>query len=139
MKKGKLTVLHLKANSLTPEVITIEHSIKAMQSLVGGRCFDIVPAASYLPDILMKSPLAKYDIFIDDESLLVSNPQPNICLNPLKLTAGELDYAGLLFGDIFLAGRDGENTTSIDVDDVCELNRLLTGLMLKNQARLEVM
>lgn len=139
MKKGKLTVLHLKADSLTPEVITIEHDIKAMQNLVGGRLFNLVPATRYLPNILLKTPLAKYDIFVDDEALLMPNPQPNICLNPLKLTAGELDYAGLLFGDIFLAGRDGENTTSIDVDDVCELNRLLTGLMLKNQARLEVM
>ena len=139
MKKGKLTVLHLKANSLTPEVITIEHSIKAMQSLVGGRCFDIVPAASYLPDILMKSPLAKYDIFIDDESLLVSNPQPNICLNPLKLASGELDYAGILFGDIFLAGRDGEKTISIDTADVCKLKQVLNALMLKNQTHLEVM
>ena len=74
MKKGKLTVLHLKADSLTPEVITIEHSIKAMQELVGSRCFDIVPAAGYLPAILTKSPLAKYDIFIDDASLLVSEP-----------------------------------------------------------------
>lgn len=139
MKKGKLTVLHLKANSLTPEVITIEHSIEAMQNLVGSRCFDIVPAASYLPDILMKSPLAKYDIFIDDESLLVSNPQPNICLNPLKLKTGELDYAGILFGDIFLAGRDGEKTISIDTADVCKLKQILNALMLKNQTRLEVM
>mgnify|MGYP007096923343 CR=1 FL=1 len=139
MKNEKLTVLHLKANSLTPEVITIDHSIKAMQNLVGSRYFDIVPAASYLPDILMKSPLAKYDIFIDDESLLVSNPQPNICLNPLKLKTGELDYAGILFGDIFLAGRDGERTISIDLTDVCELTQILIGLLLKNQARLEVM
>ncbi len=139
MKKGKLTVLHLKADSLTPEVITIEHSIKAMQELVGSRCFDIVPAAGYLPAILTKSPLAKYDIFIDDESLLVSNPQPNICLNPLKLAAGELDYAGILFGDIFLAGRDGEKTISIDIADASELTQILIGLMLKNQARLEVM
>lgn len=139
MKKGKLTVLHLKADSLTPEVITIEHSIKTMQNLVGSRCFDIVPAASYLPDILMKSPLAKYDIFIDDESLLVSNPQPNICLNPLKLASGELDYAGILFGDIFLAGRDGEKTISIDTADVCKLKQVLNALMLKNQTRLEVM
>ena len=139
MKNEKLTVLHLKANSLTPEVITIDHSIKAMQNLVGSRCFDIVPAASYLPDILMKSPLAKYDIFIDDESLLVSNPQPNICLNPLKLKTGELDYASILFGDIFLAGRDGERTISIDLADVYELTQILIGLLLKNQARLEVM
>lgn len=139
MKKGKLTVLHLKADSLTPEVITIEHSIKAMQELVGSHYFDIVPAASYLPDILQKSPLAKYDIFIDDEGLLTSNPQPNICLNPLKLAAGEFDYAGILFGDIFLAGRDGEKTISIDTADVCELTQILIGLMLKNQARLEVM
>lgn len=139
MKNEKLIVLHLKADSFTPEVIAIDHTIKAMQNLVGSHYFDIVPAASYLPDILQKSPLAKYDIFIDDEGLLTSNPKPNICLNPLKLATGEFDYAGILFGDIFLAGRDGENTTSIDVDDVCELNRLLTGLMLKNQARLEVM
>ncbi len=139
MKKGKLTVLHLKANSLTPEVITIEHSIEAMRSLVGGRCFDIVPATSYLPDILMESPLAKYDIFIDDEALLVSNPQSNICLNPEKLAAGELDYAGILFGDIFLAGRNGEKTISIDTADVCKLKQILNALMLKNQARLEVM
>ncbi len=139
MKKGKLTVLHLKADSLTPEVVTIDHTIKAMQDLVGSRCFDIVPAASYLPDILMKSPLAKYDIFIDDESLLVSNPQPNICLNPLRLKTGELDYAGILFGDIFLAGRDGEKTISIDTGDVCKLKQILNALMLKNQARLEVM
>lgn len=139
MKNEKLTVLHLKADSLTPEVVTIDHTIKAMQNLVGSRCFDIVPAASYLPDILMKSPLAKYDIFIDDESLLVSNPQPNICLNPLKLKTGELDYAGILFGDIFLAGRDGERTISIDLADVCELTQILIGLLLKNQARLEVM
>ena len=139
MKNEKLTVLHLKADSLTPEVVTIDHTIKAMQNLVGSRCFDIVPAASYLPDILMKSPLAKYDIFIDDESLLVSNPQPNICLNPLKLKTGELDYAGILFGDIFLAGRDGEKTISIDTADVCKLKQILNALMLKNQTRLEVM
>lgn len=136
MKNEKLTVLHLKADSLTPEVVTIDHTIKAMQNLVGSRCFDIVPAASYLPDILMKSPLAKYDIFIDDESLLVSNPQPNICLNPLKLKTGELDYAGILFGDIFLAGRDGKKTISIDTADVCKLKQILNALMLKNQTHL---
>lgn len=136
MKNEKLTVLHLKADSLTPEVVTIDHTIKAMQNLVGSRCFDIVPAASYLPDILMKSPSAKYDIFIDDESLLVSNPQPNICLNPLKLKTSELDYAGILFGDIFLAGRDGEKTISIDTADVCKLKQILNALMLKNQTRL---
>ena len=69
----------------------------------------------------------------------MSNPQPNICLNPLKLAADELDYAGILFGDIFLAGRDGERTISIDLADVCELTQILIGLLLKNQARLEVM
>lgn len=139
MKKGKLTVLHLKADSLTPEVITIEHDIKAMQNLVGGRLFNLVPATRYLPNILLKTPLAKYDIFVDDEALLMPNPQPNICLNPLKLTAGELDYAGILFGDIFLAGRDGEKTISIDTADVCKLKQILNVLMLKNQTRLEVM
>lgn len=139
MKNEKLIVLHLKADSFTPEVIAIDHTIKAMQNLVGSHYFDIVPAASYLPDILQKSPLAKYDIFIDDEGLLTSNPQPNICLNPLKLATGEFDYAGILFGDIFLAGRDGEKTISIDPADVCELTQILIGLMLKNQARLEVM
>lgn len=140
MQNKKLTVLHLKADSLTPEVLTIKHNIKAMQELIGCRCFDIVPAVNYLPEILIKSPLAKYDIFVDDEALLVSiNPLPNICLNPEKLATGKLNYAGVLYGDIFLAGRNGDNTISIDTADINELTGLLICLMVKNQARSEVL
>lgn len=72
----KINVLFLKAGSVTPEFITIDHDVESMQGLVGG-CFDIVPARNYIPSDLNLSPLGKYDIFVNDEGLLMQLP-PNI-------------------------------------------------------------
>ena len=50
--------------------------------------------------------------------------------------AKRYDYAGILAGDIFLAGHDDEgSTTSIQMEDMPELKRVLQGLMLSNPER----
>ena len=131
-----LTVLHLKAGDLHPEVKAIPHELENLQALVGG-WLDVVRAGNYLPKALANTALSKYDIWVNDEGLLNQLPF-NICLNRGELMAKRYDYAGILAGDIFLAGRDDEgNTTSIQLEDVPELKRVLQTLMLTNQERQE--
>lgn len=129
-----LTVLHLKAGELQPEVKVIQHTLENLQGLVGG-WLDVVRAGSYLPEALAHTALAKYDIWVNDEGLVNQLPF-NICLNQHELMAKRYDYAGILAGDIFLAGRDDDgNTISIQLEDVPELKRVLQGLMLSNPER----
>lgn len=131
-----LTVLHLKAGDLHPEVKVIPHELENLQALVGG-WLDVVRAGSYLPEALADTALSKYDIWVNEEGL-INNLPFNICLNVQELMAKRYDYAGILAGDIFLAGHDDEgNTISIQMEDVPELKRVLQGLMLTNQERQE--
>lgn len=131
-----IVVLHLKAGDLEPVIEIIPHTLENLQALVGG-WLDVVRAGGYLPDELAHTALAKYDIWVNDEGL-INQLSFNICLNRHELMAKRYDYAGILAGDIFLAGRDDEgNTTSIQLEDVPELKRVLQTLMLTNQERQE--
>ena len=136
MENTMITVLHLRAGDLEPVIEIIPHTLKNLQGLVGG-WLDVVRAGGYLPDELAHTALAKYDIWVNDEGLINQLPF-NICLNRGELMAKRYDYAGILAGDIFLAGHDGNgNTTSIELSDVPELKRVLQTLMLTNQERQE--
>ena len=131
-----IAVLHLKAGGLEPVVEVLPHTLENLQGLVGG-WLDVVRAGGYLPDELANTALAKYDIWVNDEGLVNQLPF-NICLNRGELMAKRYDYAGILAGDIFLAGHDGDgNTTSIQLEDVPELKRVLQTLMLSNPERKE--
>lgn len=135
-KEILLTILHLKAGDLQPQTRVIANKLDNLQGLVGG-WLDVVRAGGYLPDELAHTALAKYDIWVNDEGLINQLPF-NICLNRHELTAKRYDYAGILAGDIFLAGRDDDgNTTSIQLEDVPELKRVLQTLMLSNPERKE--
>ena len=135
-KEILLTVLHLKAGDLQPQTRVIVNKLDNLQGLVGG-LLDVVRAGSYLPEALANTALSKYDIWVNDEGL-INNLPFNICLNVQALTKKRYEYAGILAGDIFLAGRDDEgNTTSIEFADVPELKRVLQTLMLTNQERQE--
>ena len=136
MENTMITVLHLRAGDLEPVIEIIPHTLENLQGLVGG-WLDVVRAGSYLPEALAHTALAKYDIWVNDEGLVNQLPF-NICLNRHELMAKRYDYAGILAGDIFLAGHDGDgNTTSIELSDVPELKRVLQTLMLTNQERQE--
>ena len=129
-----IAVLHLKAGGLEPVVEVLPHTLENLQGLVGG-WLDVVRAGNYLPEALANTALSKYDIWVNDEGL-INNLPFNICLNVQALTEKRYEYAGILSGDIFLAGRDDEgNTTSIHMEDVPELQRVLQGLMLSNPER----
>ena len=131
-----ITILHLRAGDLEPVIEIIPHTLDNLQALVGG-WLDVVRAGSYLPDEIAHTALAKYDIWVNDEGLINQLPF-NICLNRGELMAKRYDYAGILAGDIFLAGHDDDgNTTSIQLEDVPELKRVLQRLMLTNQERQE--
>lgn len=131
-----IAVLHLKAGDLEPVIEIIPHTLENLHALVGG-WLDVVRAGSYLPEALANTALAKYDIWVNDEGL-INQLQFNICLNRHELMAKRYDYAGILAGDIFLAGHDDDgNTTSIELSDVPELKRVLQTLMLTNQERQE--
>lgn len=135
-KEILLTVLHLKAGDLQPQMKVIVNKLENLQGLVGG-LLDVVRAGSYLPKTLANTALSKYDIWGNDEGLVNQLPF-NICLNRGELMAKRYDYAGILAGDIFLAGHDGDgNTTSIELSDVPKLKRVLQTLMLTNQERQE--
>ena len=136
MENTMITILHLKAGDFEPVIEIIPHTLDNLQGLVGG-WLDVVRAGGYLPDELAHTALAKYDIWVNDEGL-INNLPFNICLNVQALTEKRYDYAGILAGDIFLAGRDDEgNTTSIQLEDVPELKRVLQTLMLSNPERKE--
>ena len=129
-----IAVLHLKAGGLEPVVEVLPHTLENLQGLVGG-LLDVVRAGSYLPEAIADTALAKYDIWVNDEGLINKLPF-NICLNRQELIAKRYDYAGILAGDIFLAGHDSDgNTTSIQLDDMPELERVLQSLMLVNPER----
>ena len=133
-KEILLTVLHLKAGDLQPQTRVIVNKLDNLQGLVGG-LLDVVRAGSYLPEALANTALSKYDIWVNDEGL-INNLPFNICLNVQELMAKRYDYAGILAGDIFLAGHDDEgSTTSIQMEDMPELKRVLRGLMLSNPER----
>lgn len=129
-----ITILRLRAGDLEPVIEIIPHTLENLQGLVGG-LLDVVRAGNYLPEALANTVLAKYDIWVNDEGLIDNLPF-NICLNVQELMAKRYDYAGILAGDIFLAGHDDEgNTTSVQLEDVPELKRVLQGLMLSNPER----
>lgn len=129
-----ITILHLRAGDLEPVIEIIPHTLENLHALVGG-WLDVVRAGGYLPDELAHTALAKYDIWVNDEGL-INNLPFNICLNVQALTEKRYEYAGILAGDIFLAGHDDDgNTTSIQLEDVPELKRVLQGLMLSNPER----
>ena len=131
-----IAVLHLKAGGLEPVVEVLPHTLENLQGLVGG-WLDVARAGSYLPEALANTALSKYDIWVNDEGLINQLPF-NICLNRHELMAKRYEYAGILAGDIFLAGHDDDgNTTSIELSDVPELKRVLQTLMLTNQERQE--
>ena len=131
-----ITILHLRAGDLEPVIEIIPHTLENLQALVGG-WLDVVRAGSCLPEALANTALTKYDIWVNGEGL-VNNLPFNICLNVQALTEKRYDYAGILAGDIFLAGHDDDgNTTSIQLEDVPELKRVLQTLMLTNQERQE--
>ena len=131
-----VAVLHLKAGDLEPVIEIIPHTLENLQALVGG-WLDVVRAGGYLPDELAHTALAKCDIWVNDEGL-INNLPFNICLNVQALTEKRYEYAGILAGDIFLAGCDDEgNTTSIQLEDVPDLKRVLQTLMLSNPERKE--
>ena len=131
-----ITVLHLRAGGLEPVIEVLPHTLKNLQGLVGG-WLDVVRAGNYLPEALANTALSKYDIWVNDEGL-INNLSFNICLNVQALTEKRYEYAGMLTGYIFLAGRDDEgNTTSIQLEDVPELKRVLQTLMLSNPERKE--
>ena len=136
MENTMITVLHLKAGDLEPVIEVLPHTLENLQALVGG-WLDVVRAGSYLPDELAHTAIANYDIWVNDEGLINQLPF-NICLNRHELMAKRYDYAGILAGDIFLAGHDDDgNTTSIQLEDVPELKRVLQTLMLSNPERKE--
>ena len=136
MENTMITVLHLKAGDLEPVIEVLPHTLENLQALVGG-WLDVVRAGSYLPDELAHTAIANYDIWVNDEGLINQLPF-NICLNRHELIAKRYDYAGILAGDIFLAGHDDDgNTTSIQLEDVPELKRVLQTLMLSNPERKE--
>lgn len=138
MKDEVITVMVLRAGEFMPEVKTIPHELEKMQELVGG-CFDIVRGEYMLPPALQSSVLAKYDIFVNDEGI-INGLEPNICLNPEAALNKDYDNAGLLFGNIFIAGHDTEgDTVSIDRFDIMPLRWLLARHMLMNKSRKESM
>lgn len=131
-----ITILHLRAGDLEPVIEIIPHTLENLQGLVGG-WLDVVRAGSYLPEALAHTALSKYDIWVNDEGL-INQLSFNICLNRHELMEKRYDYAGILAGDIFLAGHDDDgNTTSIQLEDVPELKRVLQTLMLSNPERKE--
>ncbi len=133
-EKATITVAIIPADRARVEVREIPEGYEELQSLVGGT-FDIVSPGYYLPAEMRESALAKYDLFVNDEGILFQLP-PNICLNRGRLLAKEYDYAGILFGDVVIAGHNEEgNTTSIDMDDVPELIEIIGSLLLYNEER----
>lgn len=138
MKDEVITVMVLRAGEFMPEVKTIPHELKAMQELVGG-CFDIVRGEYMLTPALQNSVLTKYDIYVNDEGIMLGL-EPNVCLNPEAALAKDYDNAGLLFGDLFIAGHDTEgDTVSIDRFDIMPLRWILARHMLMNKSRKEAM
>ena len=139
MKDEVITVMVLRANEFMAEVKTIPNELEKMQELVGGGYFDIIRGEYMLPPALQSSVLAKYDIFVNDEGI-INGLEPNICLNPEAALKKDYDNAGLLFGDIFIAGHDTEgDTVSINRFDIMPLRWLLARHMLMNKARKEAM
>lgn len=138
MKDEVITVMVLRAGEFMAEVKTIPNELEKMQELVGG-CFDIVRGEYMLPPALQNSVLAKYDIFVNDEGIMLGL-EPNICLNPEAALKKDYGDAGLLFGDIFIAGHDTEgDTVSINRFDIMPLRWILARHMLINKARKEAM
>ena len=139
MKDEVIAVMVLRAGEFMPEVKTIPNELKAMQELVGGGYFEIIRGEYMLPPALQNSVLAKYDIFVNEEGIR-RGLEPNICLNPEAALEKDYDNAGLLFGDIFIAGHDTEgDTVSINRFDIMPLRWLLARHMLINKARKEAM
>ena len=139
MKDEQITVMIVRAGEFMAEVKTIPHELGKMQELVGGGYFEIIRGEYMLPSALQNSVLAKYDIFVNDEGI-INGLDPNICLNPEAALNKDYDNAGLLFGDIFIAGHDTEgDTVSIDKFDIMPLRWLLARHMLINKARKEAM
>lgn len=139
MKDEQITVMVLRAGEFMAEVKTIPNELKAMQELVGGGYFEIIRGEYMLPPALQNSVLAKYDIFVNEEGIR-RGLEPNICLNPEAALEKNYSNAGLLFGDIFIAGHDTEgDTVSINRFDIMPLRWLLARHMLINKARKEAM
>lgn len=139
MKDEVITVMVLRAGEFMAEVKTIPNELKSMQELVGGGYFEIIRGEYMLPPALQNSVLAKYDIFVNEEGIR-RGLEPNICLNPEAALEKNYSNAGLLFGDIFIAGHDTEgDTVSIDRFDIMPLRWLLARHMLINKARKEAM
>lgn len=130
----KIMVLVIPADKAQAALQEIPAGFQELQKLVDGN-FDIVSPGYYLPRELRQSALAKYDLFVNDEGL-IRQMLPNICLNRSRLLAREYDYAGILFGNVVIAGHDEEGrTTSVELEDVPELLDIIGRLMLYNEPR----
>lgn len=126
-----MKVIHLKAAELFPVVVDLPepHNYKDIQNLVGG-IFDLVH-----PDYYCNGVLAKYDVWVNDDGIAL-NLLPNVALNPKEMKRRNYNYAGLLFGDIVVAGHDAEGeTTGIDEGDITQVMEELHMYMLLNMER----
>lgn len=104
----KIKVLHVRVGE-APEVKEVEHTLEALQDLVGG-LLDVVA----LPDGV--------DLWCNDEALLVESPRLNRVLWRVNLFGGG---STPVFGDFFLARHDDEgNTVSLLPKDVKRYSQL---------------
>lgn len=137
---NKIKVVKLDVADLQPTVAEVPDTVESFQHIIGG-CFDVISPAHYLPQELdglkMAEVIKKYDIYCDDEGL-VKKSLLNITLNPFELKRKNYDYAGLIFGNIFVAGSDKEgNTASVADEDIKHIMMFLRYVFYFNKARIE--
>ncbi|TDP92391.1 uncharacterized protein DUF3846 [Leucobacter luti] len=90
--------LRISPRGITNINIDREHSVRRIQEVVGCRMFTVV---SLSQDI---------DLFVDDEALLVAEPELNL---PLTVIAHALGSPQVLFGNGFAAGADDETGETV--------------------------
>ena len=127
-----LKIIVLKTAELEPVVQTIADDYREMQKIVGGT-IDCVYPKNY--GISNDDILTKYNIIINDEGLLERLPV-NIALRP-DLLESNIDYAGILVGDIFVTGLPDEEGRSTDVleEDIPAIIKSLKEKRLLNKER----
>ena len=126
-----LKIIVLKTAELEPVVQTIADDYREMQKIVGGTIDCVYPKDYGISDDI----LAKYNIVINDEGLLERLPL-NIALRP-DLLESNIDYAGILVGDIFVTGLPDEEGRSTDVleEDIPAIIKSLKEKRLLNKER----